>query len=48
MTTESISIKNAGCHSGGCVRKVVELTTGDLPFVVESRLSIEQLILTGR
>jgi len=30
------------------VRKAVELTSGDLPFVSESRLRIERLILTGR
>jgi hypothetical protein len=48
MTTKSISIKGTGCKSGGCVRKAVELTSGDLPFVLESRLRIEQSILTGR
>ena len=48
VTTKSISIKGTGCKSGGCVRKAVELTSGDLPFVVESRLRIEQSILTGR
>ena len=48
MTTKSISIKGTGCKFGGCVRKAVELTSGDLPFVSESRLRIERLILTGR
>jgi hypothetical protein len=48
MTAKSISIKGTGCKSGGCVRKAVELTSGDLPFVLESRLRIERLILTGR
>ena len=48
MTTKSISIKGTGCKFGGCVRKAVELTSGDLLFVVESRLRIEQSILTGR
>ena len=48
MTTKSISIKGTGCKFGGCVRKAVELTSGDLPFVVESRLRVEQSILTGR
>ena len=43
-----ISIKGTGCKFGGCVRKAVELTSGDLPFVVESRLGIEQSVLTGR
>ena len=48
MTTKSISIKGTGCKSGGGVRKAVELTSGDLPFVVESRLRVEQSVLTGR
>jgi hypothetical protein len=48
MTTKPISIKGAGCKFGGCVRKAVELTSGDLPFVVKSRLRIERSILTGR
>ena len=47
LTTKSIFIKGAGCKSGGCVRKAVELTSGDLPFVVESRLGSERLVLTG-
>lgn len=45
---KSISIKGTGCKSGGCVRKAVEITSGDLPFVLESRLRNEQSILTGR
>ena len=48
LTAKSISIKGTGCKSGGCVRKAVELTSGDLPFVSESRLRIERSILTGR
>jgi hypothetical protein len=48
MIAKPISIKGTGCKSGGCVRKAVELTSGDLPFVSESRLRIERLILTGR
>lgn len=48
VTTKSISIKGTGCKFGGCVRKAVELTSGDLPFVLESRLRIEQSVLTGR
>jgi len=48
MTTKSISIKGAGCKFGDCVWKAVELTSGDLPFVVESRLRIERSVLTGR
>ena len=31
-----ISIKSAGCKSGGCARKAVGLTSGDLPLVVEN------------
>ena len=48
MTAKPISIKGTGCKFGGCVRKAVELTSGDLPFVVKLRLRIERLILTGR
>ena len=48
MTTKSISIKGAGGKSGGCVRKAVELTSGDLPFVPEWGLRVERSILTGR
>ena len=48
MTTKSISIKGTGCKSGGCVRKAVELTSGDLPFVRESGLRVERSVLTGR
>jgi hypothetical protein len=40
-TTKSISIKGTGCRSSGCVRKAVELTSGDLPFVSGSRLGAE-------
>ena len=48
MTTKSIFIKHMGCKFGGCVRKAVELTSGDLPFVPESGLRMERSILTGR
>ena len=48
MTAKSISIKGTGCKFGGCVRKAVELTSGDLPFVPESGLRVERSILTGR
>jgi hypothetical protein len=48
MTAKSISIKSTGCKSGGCVRKAVELTSGDLPFVWESRLRRKRFFLTGR
>ena len=47
-TTKSISIKGIGCKSGGCVRKAVELTSGDLPFAVGSQLRVERSVLTGR
>jgi hypothetical protein len=48
VTTKSISIKGTGCRSGGRVRKAVELTSGDLPSVLESGLRVERSILTGR
>jgi hypothetical protein len=48
MIAKRISIKGTGCKFGGCVRKAVELTSGDLPFVPESGLGIERSILTGR
>jgi len=41
MITKSIFIKRTGCKFGGCVRKAVELTSGDLPFAVESQLRVE-------
>jgi len=47
-SAKPISIKGTGCKSAGCVRKAVELTSGDLPFVLESGLRVEQSILTGR
>ena len=48
MTAKSISIKGTGCKSGGCARKAVELTSGDLPSVPESGLRVERSILTAR
>ena len=48
MIAKPISIKGTGCKSGGCVRKAVELTSGDLPFVRKSGLRIERSVLTGR
>jgi len=48
MTAKPISIKGTGGKSGGCARKAIELTSGDLPFVPNSRLRIERSILTGR
>jgi hypothetical protein len=47
VTTKSISIKGTGCRSGGRVRKAVELTSGDLPFVLDSGLRVERSILTA-
>jgi len=48
LIAKSISIKGTGCKFGGCVRKAVELTSGDLPFVRDAGLRIGRLILTGR
>ena len=36
MIAKPISIKGTGCKSGGCVRKAVELTSGDLLCVANS------------
>jgi len=36
MTAKPISIKGTGCKSGGCARKAVELTSGDLLCVANS------------
>jgi hypothetical protein len=47
-TTKSVSIKGTGCKFGGCVRKAVELTSGDLPLVPESGLRRKRFLLTGR
>ena len=44
MTAKPISIKGTGCKSGGCVRKAVELTSGDLPFVPESGLKGRRIL----
>lgn len=41
-----ISIKAGGGKSGGGALKTVELTTGDLRHVVESRLEGERSLLT--
>ncbi len=42
MIAKPISIKAAGCRSGDCALKVVELTSGDLPFVLDSGLRRER------
>ncbi len=39
--TKSISIKGAGCKSGGRALKAVELTSGDLSSVLAARLRME-------
>ena len=41
VIAKSISIKGAGCKSGGCAWKAVELTSGDLRHVPESGLRVE-------
>lgn len=41
-TTKPISIKGAGCKSGGGALKAVELTSGDLLLVAEARLREER------
>ncbi len=41
MIAKRISIKGTGCKFGGCVRKAVELTSGDLSFVPETGLRVE-------
>ena len=48
MIAKPKSIKGTGCRSGGCVRKAVELTSGDLLLVPDSGLRVERSILTGR
>ena len=48
MIAKPLSIKGTGCKSGGCVRKAVELTSGDLPLVRDTGLRIERSVLTGR
>jgi hypothetical protein len=35
LTAKPISIKDAGCKSGGCAPKAIELTSGDLWRVVK-------------
>ena len=45
LTTKPISIKGAGCKSGGGALKAVELTSGDLLLVAESRLKEEVIQL---
>lgn len=48
VITKSISIKGAKRIFAGCAPKVVELTSGDLPFVCASGLRSAEAILKGR
>jgi len=48
MTTKPMSIKGAKRKFGGCARKAVELTSGDLRRVLDSRLRSERLFLTAQ
>ena len=48
MIAKPISIKGTGCKFGGCVRKAVELTSGDLLRVAESRLRAPQGALNSQ
>jgi hypothetical protein len=41
MTAKPISIKGAGCKSGGCVPKAVGLTSGGLLLVPKAGLRVE-------
>ena len=45
MDAKPISIKGTGGKSGGCALKAVELTSGDLLRVVESRLRVKRFTL---
>jgi len=46
MIAKPTSIKGTGGKSGGCAWKAIELTSGDLLHVTESRLRVEQSTLT--
>ncbi len=48
MIAKPISIKGTERKFGGCAWKAVELTSGGLSLVVEIRLGVERLTLTGR
>jgi hypothetical protein len=48
QAAKSISIKGAGCKSGGCAPKAVILITGGLSLVLESRLRVKRFTLTER
>jgi hypothetical protein len=46
MIAKPISIKDAKRKFGGCAPKVVELISGDLLHVADSRLRVKQFTLT--
>ena len=46
MAAKPLSIKDTECKSSGCALKAVELTSGDLPPVLDSRLRSERSLLT--
>jgi len=48
MTAKSISINGTKRKSGSRASKTTELTSGDLPRVVESRLNVSRGTLTAR
>ena len=48
VIAKSKSIKGMVCKSGGCALKAVELTSGDLPLVLDSGLRAKRFVLTGR
>ncbi len=46
MTAKPNSIKGTGGKSGGCAWKAIELTSGELLHVTETRLRVERSALT--
>jgi hypothetical protein len=48
MAAKPLSIKGTECKSSGCALKAVEITSGDLPPVLDSRLRSERSRLTRR
>jgi hypothetical protein len=46
MTAKPTSVKGTECKSSGCALKAVELTSGDLPLVLDSRLRSERSLPT--
>ena len=46
MIAKPISIKGTGCKSAGCAPKAVEITSGGLLVVADSRLRASQDVLT--